>query len=313
MTGGGSGLGRAIATALAEHGASVVLWGRRPAVLAEAVDAIREATGRADSAAFDVVDVRDAEAVDRAAERAFDEAPLTGLVNSAAANFIAPTESLSARAYRAVASTVMDGSFHATHALGRRWIADGTPGSVVSLLTTWVETGSAFVVPSAMAKAAVHAMTMSLAVEWARYGIRLNAVAPGPIPTDFAWDVLDPGAGAGADAGAGAGGGDGVGAGAGASGSAAGSPSVDVIGATDVRGIPAGRHGTRDEVANLVLFLLSDACDYLTGETVAMDGGQRLAGPGTFAGLTALSADDWAAIRERGKAAAAATKAQQRS
>jgi NAD(P)-dependent dehydrogenase (short-subunit alcohol dehydrogenase family) len=283
VTGGGSGLGRAIASSLAAHGASVLLWGRRPAVLSDAADAIREATGRDDAAAFDVVDVRDAESVDAAAGRAFDEAPLTGLVNSAAANFIAPTESLSARAYRAVASTVMDGSFHVTHSLGRRWIAAETPGAVVSLLTTWVESGSAFVVPSAMAKAAVHAMTMSLAVEWARYGIRLNAVAPGPIPTDFAWDVLDPGAGA----------------------------SVDVIGATDVRGIPAGRHGTPDEVANLVMFLLSDACDYLTGETVAMDGGQRLAGPGTFAGLTALTDADWAAIRERGKAAAAATKSQQ--
>jgi NAD(P)-dependent dehydrogenase (short-subunit alcohol dehydrogenase family) len=289
VTGGGSGLGRAIAASVAAHGASVLLWGRRPAVLSDAAAAIREATGRDDAAAYDVVDVRDADAVDAAAARAFESTPPTGLVNSAAANFIAPTESLSARAYRAVASTVMDGSFHATHALGRRWIAAGTPGSVVSLLTTWVGSGSAFVVPSAMAKAAVHAMTMSLAVEWARFGIRLNAVAPGPIPTDFAWDVLDPGAGA------------------------SGSASVDVIGATDVRGIPAGRHGTPDEVANLVMFLLSDACDYLTGETVAMDGGQRLAGPATFAGLTALTEADWAAIRERGKAAAAATKAQQRS
>ncbi|WP_204249206.1 SDR family oxidoreductase [Frondihabitans sp. PAMC 28766] len=278
MTGGGSGLGLAIATALAGHGARVLLWGRRPAVLEEA------ASGIGAQAAFDVVDVRDPEAVDAAAERAFDDAPLTGLVNSAAANFIAPTESLSPRAYRAVASTVMDGSFFTTHALGKRWIAQAASGSVVSLLTTWVDTGSAFVVPSAMAKAAVNAMTMSLAVEWARYGIRLNAVAPGPIPTDFAWEVLDPGAAAGAP---------------------------DVIGATDVRGIPAGRHGTPAEVANLVMFLLSDACDYLTGETVAMDGGQHLAGPSTFAGLTALTVDDWAAIRERGKAAAAATKARQ--
>jgi NAD(P)-dependent dehydrogenase (short-subunit alcohol dehydrogenase family) len=282
VTGGGSGLGRAIAESLAAHGASVLLWGRRPGVLEEAASAIGPA------AAFDVVDVRDPEAVDAAAARAFDADPLTGLINSAAANFIAPTESLSARAYRAVASTVMDGSFHVTHALGRRWIESGTGGSVVSLLTTWVDTGSAFVVPSAMAKAAVNAMTMSLAVEWARHGIRLNAIAPGPIPTDFAWDVLDPGTGRSPDSGA-----------------------PDVIGATDVRGIPAGRHGTPAEVANLALFLLSGACDYLTGETIAMDGGQRLAGPATFAGLTALTADDWEAIRARGKAAAAATKAAQ--
>ncbi|GAA4684581.1 SDR family oxidoreductase [Frondihabitans cladoniiphilus] len=273
VTGGGSGLGLAIATALRRHGAAVHLWGRRPGVLEAAADGI--------GATWESVDVRDAEAVELSVSRTWEtDGPITGLVNSAAANFIAPTESLSPRAFRAVTSTVMDGSFFTTHALGKRWIDAGTAGSVVSLLTTWVDTGSAFVVPSAMAKAAVNAMTMSLAVEWARYGIRLNAIAPGPIPTDFAWDVLDPG-------------------------------SSSVIGATDVRGIPAGRHGTTTEVANLALFLLSDACDYLTGETVAMDGGQRLAGPGTFAGLTALSADDWAAIRERGKAAAAATKAQQ--
>ncbi|RKR74374.1 NAD(P)-dependent dehydrogenase (short-subunit alcohol dehydrogenase family) [Frondihabitans australicus] len=282
VTGGGSGLGLAIASALVAQGASVLLWGRRPGVLAAAASSLGDAAG------FDVVDVRDADAVDEAAERAFDDAPLTGLVNSAAANFIAPTESLSARAYRAVASTVMDGSFHVTHALGKQWIAAGSPGSVVSLLTTWVDTGSAFVVPSAMAKAAVNAMTMSLAVEWARYGIRLNAIAPGPIPTEFAWDVLDPGAGARED-----------------------SSAPDVIGATDPRGIPAGRHGTLQEVANLAVFLLSGACDYLTGETIAMDGGQRLAGPATFAGLTALRPADWAAIRERGLAAAAATKAAQ--
>ncbi len=112
--------------------------------------------------------------------------PLTGVINNAAANFIAPTESLSPRAFEAVTSTVMNGSFNTTHAAGRRWIEGGTRGVVLSTLTTWVWSGSAFVVPSAMAKAAVHSMTMSLAVEWARYGIRLNALAPGPIPTDYA-------------------------------------------------------------------------------------------------------------------------------
>jgi NAD(P)-dependent dehydrogenase (short-subunit alcohol dehydrogenase family) len=280
VTGGGSGLGRAIAGALVAHGAEVVLWGRRAGILAEAAAEIG-AHGNPSRVVVDSVDVRDAEAVDAAVARIFGNGrPLTAVVNGAAANFIAPTESLSARAFAAVTSTVINGSFHVTHAVGKRWIADGLPGSVLSLLTTWVETGSAYVVPSAMSKAAVNAMTMSLAVEWAHYGIRLNAVAPGPVPTDFAWDVLDPG-----------------------------DPSV--IGATDVRGIPAGRFGRPDEVANLVMFLLSDACDYLTGETIAMDGGQRLAGPSTFSDLTHLTADDWAAIRARGKAAAATTKAQQ--
>jgi NAD(P)-dependent dehydrogenase (short-subunit alcohol dehydrogenase family) len=288
VTGGGSGLGKSIARALVEHGAVVHLWGRRGPVLSAAAAEIGSGTvasGAPDGGTVHVhtVDVRQAAQVDAAMEGIWtDHGPLTGVVNSAAANFIAPTESLSSRAFEAVTSTVMNGSFFTTHAAGRRWIADGLPGSVVSLLTTWVWTGSAYVVPSAMAKAAVHAMTMSLAVEWAKYGIRLNAVAPGPVPTDFAWDVLDPG-------------------------------SSEVIGATDSRGVPAGRHGTPAEVANLVMFLLSDACDYLTGETVAMDGAQRLAGPGTFAGLSALGAEDWARIRERATAAAAASKAQQGS
>jgi NAD(P)-dependent dehydrogenase (short-subunit alcohol dehydrogenase family) len=282
VTGGGSGLGKAIASALVAHGAEVVLWGRRAGVLEAAASEIAM-HGDPARIVVDSVDVRDAEAVDAAVDRIFDRGnPLTGVVNGAAANFIAPTETLSARAFQAVTSTVINGSFHVTHAVGRRWIADGLPGSVLSLLTTWVETGSAYVVPSAMSKAAVNAMTMSLAVEWAHYGIRLNAVAPGPVPTDFAWDVLDPG-------------------------------DASVIGATDVRGVPAGRFGRPEEVANLVMFLLSDACDYLTGETIAMDGGQRLAGPSTFSDLTHLSADDWAAIRARGKAAAAATKAQQQT
>lgn len=282
ITGGGTGLGKATATVLASLGAQVQLWGRRADVLEDAVRDI-DAQTRPGAAISDAVDIRRADAVEEALDRIWtDHGPLTGVVNNAAANFIAPTKTLSSRGFEAVTSTVMNGAFHVTTGAGRRWIADGLPGAVVSMLTTWVWSGSAYVVPSAMAKAAVHAMTMSLAVEWAPHGIRLNAVAPGPVPTDFAWDVLDPG-----DVSGGA----------------------DVIGATDPRGVPAGRHGTTSEVANLVAFLLSDACDYLTGETIAMDGGQRLAGPGTFAGLRALSDDDWAGIRAKAQAAAAASKA----
>src|SRR5690606_36632711 len=205
--------------------------------------------------------------------------PLTGVINNAAANFIAPTESLSPRAFEAVTSTVMNGSFNTTHAAGRRWIEGGTKGVVLSTLTTWVWSGSAFVVPSAMAKAAVHSMTMSLAVEWARYGIRLNALAPGPIPTDYAWEMLNP-------------------------------TDKSAVGATQADQVPMGRMGTIEELANLTIFLLSDACDYLTGQTIAMDGGQMLAGPGTFAGLTSMSNEDWAAAREKSKAASEAAKAQ---
>jgi NAD(P)-dependent dehydrogenase (short-subunit alcohol dehydrogenase family) len=278
VTGGGTGLGRGVARHFVEHGGQVHIWGRRPAVLEEAVAEIADGLGTVAHA--QTVDVRDAEAVDAAMTAIWAEhGALTGVVNNAAANFIAPTETLSPRAFDAIAATVMHGSFHTTHAAGRRWIADGLAGSVVSTLTTWVWTGSAFVVPSAMAKAAVHAMTMSLAVEWARHGIRLNAVAPGPIPTDYAWEMLNP-------------------------------TETSSAGATQAEQIPMGRMGTIEELANLEMFMLSDACPYLTGETIAMDGGQQFAGPGTFAALTALTDADWAQVRERSKASSAASKAQ---
>jgi NAD(P)-dependent dehydrogenase (short-subunit alcohol dehydrogenase family) len=278
ITGGGTGLGKAVAGRLAEHGAHVHLWGRRDAVLQQAVS---EINGRCPGKAHhQAVDIRDAESVDDAvAEIWSGHGPLDGLINNAAANFIAETATLSPRAFRAVTSTVMDGSFHTTHACGRRWVEQGLPGSVVSHLTTWIWSGSAFVTPSAMAKAAVHAMTMSLAVEWGRYGIRLNAVAAGPIPTDYAWEMLNP-------------------------------TDKSSVGATQSNQIPMQRFGTVEELANLDIFLLSDACDYLTGHAIAMDGGQHLAGPGTFAGLTSMTAEDWAQARERSQQASTAAKAE---
>jgi NAD(P)-dependent dehydrogenase (short-subunit alcohol dehydrogenase family) len=278
ITGGGTGLGRGVARHLVDHGAEVHLWGRRQAVLEES--AIEASNGRDGRVFVQSVDVRDAERVDAAmAEIWRDHGPLTSVLNNAAGNFIAPTASLSAHAFEAVSSTVMNGSFNTTHAAGKRWIAEGLHGSVLSTLTTWVWTGSAFVVPSAMAKAAVHAMTMSLAVEWARYGIRLNALAPGPIPTDYAWEMLNP-------------------------------TEKSSIGATQPDQIPMGRVGTIEELAALTIFLVSDACDYLTGATIAMDGAQHLAGPGTFAGLTSLTDDDWVIAREKTRAASAASKAE---
>lgn len=276
ITGGGTGLGRGVARHLAGHGAQVHLWGRREAVLAEAA----AEAGKPDAVHFQTVDVRKADLVDAAMAEIWEQyGPLTGVLNNAAANFIAPTASISSRAFEAISSTVMNGSFNTTHAAGKRWIEQGLPGVVLSTLTTWVWSGSAFVVPSAMAKAAVHAMTMSLAVEWARYGIRLNALAPGPIPTDYAWEMLNP-------------------------------TDKSGVGATQADQVPMGRMGTVEELANLTMFLFSDACGYLTGETIAMDGGQRLAGPGTFAGLTSLSDQDWQEIREASQKASAEAKAQ---
>jgi NAD(P)-dependent dehydrogenase (short-subunit alcohol dehydrogenase family) len=274
ITGGGTGLGRGVARHLVQHGAQVHIWGRRLNVLEEAAAEIGE------GAHVQTVDVRDADAVDAAVGEIWAEhGPLTGLINNAAANFIAPTKNISARAFVAISSTVMNGSFNTTTAVGRRWIEHELPGSVISTLTSWVWTGSAFVVPSAMAKAAVHAMTMSLAVEWGRYGIRLNAIAAGPIPTDYAWEMLNP-------------------------------TSKSAVGATQADQVPLGRFGTIEELANLNIFLLSDACDYLTGHTIAMDGGQHLAGPGTFAGLNSLSDSDWAEIRAQSQSASATAKAQ---
>ena len=191
ITGGGTGLGRGVAARLVAHGAQVHIWGRREKVLAEAV--VEISAGHAGAAHHQSVNVRDFEAVSAAVAHIWAEyGPLTGVLNNAAANFIAPTATLSPRAFEAVTSTVMTGSFNTTLAVGKRWIAEGLKGSVLSNLTTWVWSGSAFVVPSARAKAAVHAMTMSLAVEWGRYGIRLNALAPGPIPTEYAWEMLNP-------------------------------------------------------------------------------------------------------------------------
>jgi NAD(P)-dependent dehydrogenase (short-subunit alcohol dehydrogenase family) len=261
ITGGGTGLGRGVATKLVAHGAEVHLWGRRETVLAEAAAEI--AAAHPGSVHYQTVNVRDFDLVAAAVDQIWDRyGPLTGV---------------SPRAFDAVTSTVMTGSFNTTLAVGRRWIAGGLSGSVLSNLTTWVWSGSAFVVPSAMAKAAVHAMTMSLAVEWGRYGIRLNALAPGPIPTDYAWEMLNP-------------------------------TDKSSIGATQSDQIPLGRSGTIEELANLTIFAFSDACDYLTGETIAMDGGQRLAGPNTFAALSMMSDEDWAQARERSKAASAASK-----
>ncbi|MEA2285624.1 MAG: hypothetical protein QOJ21_1667 [Solirubrobacteraceae bacterium] len=278
VTGGGTGLGRGVSRYLVEHGAEVHIWGRRLNVLEEAAEEI--AQNRPGSVHVQSVDVRKAEMVEEAVAEIWEHGPLTGLINNAAANFIAQTKDISARAFEAITSTVMNGSFNTTHAVGKRWITGGHPGSVVSTLTTWVWTGSAFVVPSAMAKSAVHAMTMSLASEWGKYGIRLNAIAAGPIPTEYAWSMLNP------------------------------TEKSATGGSTSSENVPMQRFGTMEELANLNIFLLSDACPYLTGATIPMDGGQQLAGPGTFASLSTLTDEDWNEIREQSKAASAASKAQ---
>ena len=277
VTGGGSGLGKEIATALAAAGSTVHICGRRAAVLEAAAAGI--GGPGSDRVHWHVCDIRDADQVDAMMAAIWAVGPLTGLVNNAAANFIAPTKDLSPRGFRAITSTVMDGSFHVTLAAGKRWIAEGIPGAVVSNLVTWVWSGSAFVVPSAMAKTALHAMTMSLAVEWGRYGIRLNATAPGPFPTEGAWEKLNPISDARSSA-------------------------------TSADTVPMGWFGDMPELQNLIIFLLSDGCRYLTGQTIAIDGGQHLAAPSTFADLTGMTDDQWRAAREAIQAASDRDKAQ---
>jgi NAD(P)-dependent dehydrogenase (short-subunit alcohol dehydrogenase family) len=277
VSGGGTGLGKEIAAGFARHGATVYICGRREAILKETAAEI-SATAAGNVIALGC-NLRDPDSIAAMNDKIWADGPLTGLVNNAAANFIAPTKDLTPRGYEAIRSTVMDGNFYATLDVGKRWIAAGMRGSIVSNLVTWVWTGSAFVVPSAMAKTALHAMTMSLAVEWGPYGIRLNAVAPGPFPTDGAWEKLNP------------------------------IPEASV-GATQSDEVPLRRFGEMHELQNIMIFLMADGCDYITGQTIGIDGGQHLAAPSTFAGLSKLTDAQWAKAKEAMKASAAKEKAQ---
>src|ERR1043166_3345136 len=198
VTGGGTGLGREIAARYLALGAELWLAGRRGAVLeSTAKDLASQYGGIVKTHA---VDIRDATAVDAMVQRIWDESgPLTGLVNNAAGNFISPIQSLSTNGFNANVTIVFHGTIYVTQAVGKRWIAGKQKGSVISIIVTWVHTGSPYVVPSAMSKAGLHVMTKSLAVEWGRFGIRLNAIAPGPFPTEGATKRLRPDGGSFSD------------------------------------------------------------------------------------------------------------------
>jgi NAD(P)-dependent dehydrogenase (short-subunit alcohol dehydrogenase family) len=275
VTGGGTGLGRAMAERLLSLGADVAICGRRKSVCDETAAAWREQfpDRRVDTFGLDI---RDAGAVDAMADSLWGSGGVTGLVNNAAGNFIAPTESLSPRAFDAIANIVFHGTFYVTQAVGKRWVDEAKTGrwqpgqpfrSVMSIVVTWVDNGSPYVVPSAMSKAGVEVMTKSLAVEWARHGIRLNAVAPGEIPTEGMSKRLNPG---------------------------------EEPGARSRANNPMARTGTFAELQNLATFLLAPGqCDWLTGQTIVMDGGNALATGGNFYELRAWSDADWLAARER--------------
>jgi NAD(P)-dependent dehydrogenase (short-subunit alcohol dehydrogenase family) len=263
VTGGGTGLGKAMATRFLTLGADVHICGRRKGVCEDTAAELMKAYGG--KVVAHGVDIRDAAAVDAMVESIFADRPLTDLINNAAGNFISRTEDLSPRGFDAVANIVMHGTFYVTHAVGRRWIAGRHRGNVVSITVTWVRNGSPYVVPSAMSKSAIHAMTMSLATEWGRYGIRLNTIAPGEIPTEGMSKRIKPG---------------------------------DEAGARTIAANPMGRVGTMEELQNLATFLISGGCDWINGETIAMDGAQGLAMGGNFYQLRDWSDADWNAARD---------------
>jgi len=267
ITGGGTGLGKEIAEKYLQLGADLWIAGRRGGVLdATAKELMAKHGGKVRTHA---VDIRDYAAVDAMAQRIWDESgPLTGLINNAAGNFISPTKDLTPNGFNAIANIVFHGSFYVTHSVGKRWIEGGTKGSVISILVTWVWTGSPYVVPSAMSKAGLHVMTKSLAVEWGKHGIRLNAIAPGPFPTEGATKRLRPGA--------------------------------DFGESTKVN--PMRRIGKMSELQNLATFLMADSCEWLSGETIAIDGAGYLATGAYFTELDKMSDADWQKARELIKA-----------
>jgi NAD(P)-dependent dehydrogenase (short-subunit alcohol dehydrogenase family) len=260
LSGGGSGLGRSMSLRFASLGAKMFLIGRREEPLKETCSAIAEAGG---IAAYTTCDVRDFAAVAAAAGKADAEVgPIDTVINNAAGNFMARTEKLSPNAFDTVVSIVLNGSFHCTQAFARKWIAAKKPGNVLSITTTYAAAncGSGFVVPSSCAKAGVLAMTTSLAVEWGKYNIRLNAIAPGPFPTEGAWSRLIP------------------------------SKQFEEHARSSN---PMKRFGEHHELANLAAFLISDLAPYINGECVVIDGGQWLQGAGEFNDLLLLPDSFW--------------------
>jgi NAD(P)-dependent dehydrogenase (short-subunit alcohol dehydrogenase family) len=265
ITGGGTGLGKAAAQRFLELGATVYICGRRHEVLVGTEKELREKTGGTIHSR--PCDVRDPAAVDEMIDTIWKDGPLDVLVNNAAGNFLARTEELSLRAFESVLGIVLLGTLHTTLGCGKRWLKAGHRAVVLNITTTYTTTGSAYVVPSAVAKAGVQALTRSLAVEWGNRGIRMNAIAPGPIPTQGAFSRLLP------------------------------RPEFEQL-AKDRN--PLRRFGTVEEFANLAVFLVSDGSSYINGDVITMDGGEWLQGAGEFSTLgRRLTEEEWETMKPK--------------
>ena len=247
ITGGGTGIGRAMAERFLQLGAQVSICGRRIEVVRQTAAELTASTGGAIDAYG--CDVRDQRAVEQLIQQLWTNGPLDVLVNNAAGNFLARTEELSARAFDAVLGIVLHGTINTTMACGRRWLQEKYPAVVLNIATTYADTGSAYVVPSAVAKAGVVSLMRSLAVEWGGRGIRFVAIAPGAIRTEGAFSRLLP---------------------------------TQEFEKRLLAHNPLHRFGTLDEIANLAAFLISDQAGYINGEMVTMDGGESLAGSSSF-------------------------------
>ena len=263
ITGGGTGLGKGMAARFLELGATVYICGRREEVLKTTA---HELISKGPIEAIPC-DVRSLDSVEAMFESIWKGSPLDILVNNAAGNFIARTEDLSPNAWQSVINIVLMGTLHCTMACGRRWLAAKQRGTVLSISATYAPVGSAYVVPSAVSKAGVEALTRSLAVEWGDRGIRMNAIAPGPIPTQGAFSRVLP------------------------------RPELEAVA---LERHPMHRFGTVEELANLAAFLVSDGSGYINGEVIRIDGGEFLQGAGEFSALgRMLKEEDWQSLRPK--------------
>jgi NAD(P)-dependent dehydrogenase (short-subunit alcohol dehydrogenase family) len=266
VTGGGTGLGKSMGKRFLQLGAKLAIASRKEDVLAATAKELMDETGG--EVFYTGCDVRNPEFVDYLMDAVWKHyGTIDVLVNNAAGNFAAPTETLSHRAVDAVLNIVLHGTWYCTLALGKKWIAEQRGGTMLNIIATYAWTGAPFVAPSATAKAGVLALTQSLAVEWGRYGIRMNAIAPGPFPTTGAASRL--------------------------------SPTASFEGRVD--GIPMRRLGEHEELANLASFLVSDYSGYINGDCITIDGGKWLQGAADFSRLESLTAEDWARFAAQAK------------